>query len=268
MEIEFNYICIPNIRMSRIPFLILIFAVLPEFGFAQLVNIESKRMQTDSVKFALNADFSFDYTNNDGTQVNEIDAAFTTQIKSKDLRKSYLLLGNYQLIDTDGKSLQKSWFLHGRFTYKFSKLLRLESFLQGQYNQLLVVKQRNLVGLGLRVQWMDRKYFNGYAGNSYMYEMEHSDRTENTEYNHRNSTYISLSYYSKSQRFSIANTFYYQPLYKNFEDYRLLEQFRLDIPLSKWLKVFALYNYYFDSKTPLNTVEYTSNLNIGVGISL
>ncbi|MDT0676702.1 DUF481 domain-containing protein [Autumnicola musiva] len=247
---------------------ILLFLIIPGLGWAQLVNIESKRMQTDSIKFALNADFSFDYTNNDGTQVNEIDGTLTTQVKSKDLKKTYLLLGNYQLIDTDGNSLQKSWFLHGRFNYKFNNLLRLESFLQGQYNELLVVKQRNLVGVGLRVKWMDRKYFNGYAGNSYMYEIEYSDKAESTEYNHRNSTYISLSYFPESGRFSIANTFYYQPLYKNFKDYRLLEQFRLDIPLAKWFKVFALYNYYFDSKTPLNTNEYTSNLNIGVGISL
>ncbi|WP_373057493.1 DUF481 domain-containing protein [Zunongwangia sp. H14] len=254
--------------MTRILLSFLALTLFPGFMYAQLVNIESKRMQTDSIKFALNADISYDYTNNDGNQVNEIDAALTTQIKSKDLKKAYLLLGNYQLIDSDGKSLQKSWFLHGRFNYKLSNLLRFESFLQGQYNQLLVVKQRNLVGLGLRIKWMDREYFNAYAGNSYMYEVEYSDKAQSTEYNHRNSTYISLSYFFKSQRFSIANTFYYQPLYENFADYRLLEQFRFDIPLSKWFKVFALYNYYYDSKTPLQTMEYTSNLNIGVGISL
>lgn len=242
--------------------------LIPQLLAAQLVNIESRRMQTDSVRFALNADFSFDHSDNDGVQVNQVDAAITTQFKSKDLRKIYFLLGNYKLIDSEEKNLQNAWFLHGRFNYQFSEVLRFESFLQGQYNQLLIVEQRNLVGAGLRVKWVNKERFTGYAGNSYMYEVEYSDRAGTTQYNHRNSTYFTLSYAVASKKFSVTNTVYYQPLYRDFEDYRILEQFRLDIPLSKWLSVFTLYNYYFDSKTPLNTEEYTSNLNIGIGIRI
>lgn len=250
--------------------LLSIFSLVPGLLSAQLVNIEAKRMQTDSVRFALNGDFSFNHTNNDGNQVNQIDAALTTQLKSKDLRKIYFLLGNYRLIDSGEENLQNAWFLHGRFNYKFNKLqiLRFESFIQGQYNQLLIVEQRNLIGAGLRVKWMDKEGFSGYAGNSYMYEVEFSERAGTTDYNHRNSTYLTLSYTAKSLKFSVTNTVYFQPLYRNLSDYRILEQFRLDIPLSNWLKVFTLYNYYFDSNTPLNTREYTSNLNFGVGIGL
>jgi len=249
-------------------FLCLLLLAIPGFLSAQLVNIESRRMQTDSIRFVLNADFSFNHTNNDGVEVNQLDAIVTSQVKSKDLKKIYLLLGNYKLIDADEKNLQNSWFLHGRFNYKFNALLRLEAFIQGQYNELLVVEQRNLVGLGLRVKWMDKENFTGYAGNSYLYEMEHSDEAGTTEYNHRNSTYLSLSYFPKSNRFSLANTLYYQPLYEDFSDFRILEQFRLDVPLSSWFKVFALFNYYLDSDTPLGSREYTSNFNFGIGISL
>ncbi|MGB5943791.1 MAG: DUF481 domain-containing protein [Leeuwenhoekiella sp.] len=227
-------------------------------------------MQTDSLRFALKGDFSFNHTNNDGNQITQTDVALTTQVKSKDLRKIYFLIGNYRLIDSGAENLQNGWFLHGRFNYKFDgwQFLRFESFVQGQYNQLLVVEQRNLIGAGLRVKWMDRDRFTAYAGNSYMYEVEFSQRAGTTDYNHRNSTYLTLSYAAKSGKFSVANTVYYQPLYRNLEDYRILEQFRLDIPLAEWFKVFTTYNYYFDSQTPLNTREYTSNLNIGVGVSL
>lgn len=248
-------------------FYLLLLALLPGYLSAQLVNIESRRMQTDSIRFVLNADFSFNHTNNDGLEVNQLDATLTSQIKSKDLKKIYLLLGNYKLIDSEEKNLQNSWFLHGRFNYKLSALLRLEAFIQGQYNQLLVVEQRNLLGLGVRLKWVDRENFTGYAGNSYLYEVEHSDEAGTTEYNHRNSTYLSLSYFPKSKRFSLANTLYYQPLYEDFGDYRILEQFRMDVPLSSWFKVFALFNYYLDSETPLGSREYTSNFNFGIGIS-
>tara|TARA_B100000378_G_C18027370_1_gene406332 strand:- start:641 stop:1414 length:774 start_codon:yes stop_codon:yes gene_type:complete len=249
-------------------FLLIIGIMLPGIIQAQLVNIESKRMQTDSIRFALNADFSLNYANNNGTNVTQINGALTTQLKSKDLKSIYFLIGTYKLIDSENKNLQNAWFLHGRYNYKFNQLLRLEAFLQGQYNQLLVVEQRNLAGIGLRVKWMDKENFTGYAGNSYMYEIEHSDEAGTLDHNHRNSTYLTLSYFPKSQRFSVANTVYYQPLYRDLKDYRILEQFRLDIPLAKWFKVFSIFNYYFDSKTPLGGEEYTSNLNFGLGISL
>ncbi|WP_339652600.1 hypothetical protein, partial [uncultured Salegentibacter sp.] len=173
---------------------LLLFLLLPFLGQAQLVNIETKRLQTDSTRFVLNADFAFNHSNNDGVSVNQINGTLTTQLKSKDLKKTYLFLGNYRLIDADEGNLQNSWFLHTRFNYKFNQLLRFEAFLQGQYNQLLVVEQRNLVGAGLRLKWMNRENFSGYLGNSYMYEVEYSDRAGTTEYNHRNSTYLSVSY--------------------------------------------------------------------------
>lgn len=245
-----------------------ILCLIPELLSAQLVNIESKRVQTDSVRFTLSADFSFNHTNNDGIQINQMDAALTTQLKSKNLRKIYFLLGNYKLIDAEEGNLQNAWFLHGRFNYKFTDLWRFESFVQGQYNQLLIVEQRNLIGAGIRVKWVDKERFSGYAGNSYMYEVEYSDRAGTTNYNHRNSTYLTLSYIAESKKFSVTNTVYYQPLYRDLDDYRILEQFRLNIPLSSWLSVFTIYDYYFDSKTPLNSEEYTSNLSIGAGISL
>ncbi|MBZ9728098.1 DUF481 domain-containing protein [Salegentibacter sp. JZCK2] len=244
-----------------------LFLFFPVLGQAQLVNIETKRLQTDSTRFVLDADFAFNHSNNDGLTVNQLNGTLTTQLKSKDFKKTYLFLGNYRLIDADEGNLQNSWFLHTRFNYKFNTQLSFEAFLQGQYNQLLVVEQRNLVGAGLRMNWVDRENFTGYLGNSYMYEVEYSDRAGTTDYNHRNSTYFSVSYLSKSKKFSITNTVYYQPLYKNLKDYRILEQFRLDIPLAAWFKVFMIYDYYFDSKTPLNTREYTSQLQVGIGFS-
>jgi len=247
-------------------FLLLIF-LFPLFAQAQLVNIETKRLQTDSTRFVLNADFAFNHTNNDGLTVNQVNGTVTTQLKSKDFKKIYLFLGNYKLIDAEEGNLQNSWFLHARFNYKFNTLLRFEAFLQSQYNQLLVVEQRNLVGAGLRLKWVDRENFTGYLGNSYLYEAEYSDKANTEDYNHRNSTYLSLSYLSESRSFSLTNTVYYQPLYRNFKDYRILEQFRFDVPLAAWFKVFMIYDYYFDSKTPLNTREYTSQLQIGVGFN-
>jgi len=242
--------------------------VFPIFSWAQLVNIESQRMQTDSVRFVLNADFGLDLTNNDGSAITQINSAITTQLKSKDLQSIYFFIGNYKLIDSDDKKLQNSWFLHFRFNHKLTNFWRLEAFIQSQYNELLEIQQRNLVGAGIRMKIFDKEQLTSYAGNSYVYEMEKNIDQNVKFYNHRNSSYLTLIFEPKTERFNISNTVYYQPLYKDFSDYRILEQFKLNVPLSKVFKIFSLFNYYFDNKTPTGNTEYTTNLNFGLGITI
>ena len=57
---------------------------------AQLVNIESKRMQTDSTRFILNGNVSFNSSNNDGVYIFQALSNITTQFKSKNLKKIYI----------------------------------------------------------------------------------------------------------------------------------------------------------------------------------
>ena len=245
-----------------------LFILLPRLSLGQLVNIESQRMQTDSIRFVLSADFSFSHANNDGSTVNQVDGSLTSQFKSKDLRKIYFLTANYMLIDSDNQKLQNSWFLHARFNYKITQFWRFEAFIQSQFNELLEIQQRNLIGGGIRMKLFAKKQLTAYLGNSYLYEMEKNIDEGLTYYNHRNSSYLTLIYTPKTERFSVSNTVYYQPLYENLKDYRILEQFKLNVPLSKVFKVFALFNYYFDSLTPLGKQEYSTNFNFGLGITL
>ena len=251
----------------RIVVVLMIFS-FSSLAWGQLVNIESQRMQTDSVRFALSADFGFSHANNDGSSINQIDGSLTSQFKSKDLKKIYFLTGNYKLIDSDKENLQNSWFLHARFNYKFTNFWRFETFIQSQFNELLEIQQRSLAGAGVRIKLFGQKEFTAYLGNSYMYEIEKNIDENVSYYNHRNNSYLTLIYTPKTERFSISNTVYYQPLYENFKDYRLLEQFKLNVPLSKVFKIFGLFNYYFDSLTPLGNKEYSSNINFGLGITL
>ncbi len=89
------------------------------FGFtsqAQLVNIEAKRMHTDSTRFVLKSDLLFNYTDNNEQYVLQFNSNISTQLKSKDLDKIYFLVLNYSLVRTEEKAIQNSWFLHGRYS--------------------------------------------------------------------------------------------------------------------------------------------------------
>jgi len=238
------------------------------FSHAQLVNIESKRMQTDSIRFVLRGDFSFSYDNYDGDYIYRIGSSLSTQVKSKDLKKIYFLLGNYNLIRSEAQDFQNTWFLHLRYNHKLSNLFRFEAFVQSQNNQLLAINSRNLVGAGLRLKLISKDPIRLYLGNAYMYEEEKSDAFYTKEYNHRNSTYLTISATVAESNVSITNTFYFQPLYKDFSDYRILEQLKIDVPLSKVLSLYTLFDYYHDNITPSGESQFSSNISIGLGIKL
>lgn len=245
-----------------------VFLLVSQFVSAQLVNIESKRMQTDSIRFVLKSDATFSYNNNDGDYIYQIEGALSTQLKSKDLKKIFFLIGNYKLIRAEEKDFQNSWFAHLRFNYKLSKMLRLESFIQSQHNELLDINSRNLIGAGIRLKLISKEHLKLYLGNAYMYEEEKSNAFNKRFYNHRHSSYISVSATFNESKLNLLNTVYYQPLYEDFGNYRILEQFKAEIPISKSLNLFTLFNYYLDSLTPEDNREYTSNISVGIGWQL
>ena len=237
-------------------------------AIGQLVNIESRRMQTDSIRFVLKNDFALSYNDNNGKYIYQISNGLSTQLKSKDLRKIFLLLGNYNIIRTKDTDFRNSWFLHFRVNYKLSNLFRVESFAQSQYDKLLDVNSRNLLGAGVRFKLVSKENLKLYIANAYMYEVERSDEFATNYFNHRNSSYLSLTWHFPKSKITLLNTTYYQPLYKDFNDFRFLEQFKAEYEVSKNLKLFTLYNYYYDSVTPKDRAQYTSNVKFGLSVNL
>ena len=249
-------------------FLLIFTFFITLFSHAQLVNIESKRMQTDSIRFVLRGDFSFSYDNYNGDYIYRVGSSLSSQVKSKDLKKIYFLLGNYNLIRSESQDFQNTWFLHLRYNQKLSNLFRFEAFIQSQSNELLAINSRNLIGAGLRFKLVSKELVKLYLGNAYMYEEEKSDAFNTKEYNHRNSTYLSISATIAQSNVTITNTVYFQPLYKDFSDYRILEQLKIDVPLSKVLSLYTLLDYYHDNITPSEGSQYSTNISIGLGIKL
>ena len=233
---------------------------------AQLVNIESKRMHTDSLRFVLNSDLLFNYTDNNGSYILQVGANTSVQLKSKDLKSIYFLVGNANLIRSKDKDFQNSWFAHARYNRKLTELVRAEAFVQSQNNQKLTITQRDLVGAGLRFRFIATETTLAYFGNSYMYEVETIGAPDIKFYNHRNSSYLSLNRTFPKLNLALTGTLYFQPLYKKLSNHRILSQFKAEIPLTKKISVTALYNYsiiQFDSD-----LEDDSASNVSFGFTL
>lgn len=235
---------------------------------AQLVNIESKRMHTDSIRFVLNSDLLFNYTDNNGDYILQIGANSSVQFKSKDLKNIYFLVGNVNLIRSKKEDFQNSWFTHARFNRKLSELLRAEVFLQSQNNQKLTIMKRNLIGVGLRFKFVATNTTSAYFGNSYMYELESIGSPEQRFYNHRNSSYLSINRTFANLNLDITGTVYFQPLYRNFANHRILSQFKAQVPLTKRISLTALYNYSIIKFDSSFEDDYASNLSFGFTLNI
>ncbi len=271
-------------------FLLTLFAFLISFStYAQLTNIESQRIRSGGKRFVLDGNFTFYYNNNNGNFFYNIGSGLSAQFKNKALNKIYFIIGNYYVSKSKSENLRDSWFLHFRYNYKLTKwfpseVVRFEAFIQTQNNKLLTVNSRNLIGAGLRLKLTLTKKENKsddkfnlqkifkpsvivYVGNSYMYEEEKSDAFNEKDYNHRNSSYISIQA-NINKNLSISNNAYYQPLYSDFGDYKILEQFVLSTKISTKLRLYCQFDYYYDSIVPGGGNQFSSSLSMGLSVSL
>ncbi|MDT7830536.1 DUF481 domain-containing protein [Pricia sp. S334] len=247
--------------------------VLLFFGFvtglnAQLVNIESKRMQKDSVRFALKSDVLFDYTDTNGKYIFEIGTNVATQLKSKDLKKIFFFIGNFDLIRSQDQDFQNSWFFHLRYNQKLSNLFRLEAFVQNQNNTLLTITSRNLVGAGIRLKVISTEWSRLYLGNTYMYEIETSKETDQRFFNHRNSSYLSLSQAFDRTKLELTGTVYFQPLYDEIANHRILGQLKAELPITQIVSLSALYDYFYSSFSIAQGSDRSSQLKVGLTFNL
>jgi len=262
-------------------------------AYSQVINIESLRMHTEDDKFVLKNNLRFNYNSNNGVENYFIANSLGAQVKSDSLNKIYLFLADYKILRSEGQNIQNSWYLHFRFNYKLDKLLnskriRFEAFAQHQYNENLIINTRNLVGAGLRFKLISRenekhnktiKEIEGhspdslkstmrlYLGVAYMYEEEKSDAFRKKFSNHRNSTYLSFNFVFPNG-IKLINTIYYQPLFSDFNDYRVSEDFQLSIKLTESIDINGNFSYYLDSVTPQGVKDYASYLSLGLGLTL
>ncbi|UZO82338.1 DUF481 domain-containing protein [Aquimarina sp. ERC-38] len=235
---------------------------------AQLVNVESKRMQTDTIRFVLKSDILANYTENNNNYILQLNWNIATQVKSKDFNSIYFLISDYNLIRAQEKDFQNSLFLHSRFNQKIATSLWYELFIQYQNNTQLTIEQRSLLGTGLRYEFVKKDRTHMYIGNSYMYEVEKLNSIEEKFYNHRNSTYLSINQTLKRFDLSFTGTLYFQPLYRDFSNHRILGQFKSELPISKTISLSALYNYTFTNFSSDIPDDRSSVINFGISLNL
>jgi hypothetical protein len=82
-----------------------------------------------------------------------------------------------------------------------------------------------------------------------MYEYEEDDTTENPYHNDiRSSSYVTFTLVPKKEVISIVSTTYYQPLYNDLNDFRILTQESLVFNVSKKFIIEPKFSYLYDNR--------------------
>ncbi len=237
---------------------VLIFALSGVFSVkAQVMNIEQERISTDTTGWAGTTQLSFQFIKNKAEVWN---AGGHLHLQYKTKKSLYLCLTDYILSKSAGSDYANAGIQHFRYNYKITDWFTAEAFTQVQFNRLLNVDFRWLLGGGPRFKVVKTKPFRLYAAALYMYEYEELHDTSLINRDHRLSAYVSLTLKLRSN-LSLINTTYFQPKFSNFSDYRLSSQTDLKIGISKHFSFKTTYIYYFDAFPAIGAPRETQALS-------
>lgn len=226
--------------------LLLLFIAVSQNVESQILNIEQQRIITDTTGWAGKMGISLA-----ASKFTKSLFSVTTigHLQYKTEKELYLLIGNYDLVNADGENFDNRGYGHFRYNRKITELFRFEIFTQLQYNSLTKIQSRSLTGLGPRFKLSQHENAKFYWGLAYMYEYEIIAEEEIINSDHRASSYFTFTLIPVSD-ISFANTTYIQPLLKDFTDYRVSNDSRLNFKINKNLAFTTLFSFLYDANPP------------------
>lgn len=236
--------------------------------YGQLVNIENQRNQIDSIRTITSIDLLYNYQNNNNEELSMVNFSGTHQFKTKNLKNYFLLMGNIDYSLANGYELSNSGLIHIRYNRKLNEKIRLEAFTQYQYNRILGIESRKLIGIGPRYKINKSVKTVFYIGSLLMQEFEKASDNMKTISYQRLSNYLSLSIKNKAKTLEFASVVYYQPNVNLWEDFRLSSQTSLSFNITSKLQFINSVNYGFDSYAPTNVSKKNIILTNGLKMYL
>ncbi|HEV7737265.1 MAG TPA: DUF481 domain-containing protein [Chlamydiales bacterium] len=227
---------------------------------AQVVNIETARMQSDTTGWMGSAGAGFSLDKNT-TQIYNLTMEAHLQYKTK--KDLWLLLGDNIFLKGGGEKLISNNFIHLRYNRKLNAWLRLEAFTQVQSNLVTQIKSRFLTGVGPRVKLIGSRKLKVYVASLIMYENEkESTKPVITHSDMRSSSYMSITYLPTST-VELTSTLFFQPLLKNIYDNRVFNQTSCRVKASKHFGMYMKWNYLHDRRPAGTAPKTTYNLSTG-----
>jgi hypothetical protein len=178
-----------------------------------------------------------------------------TRFRSDYLSKTYhgFIFGSLQQGRKSGAFFINKGMAHARIIRSLTQHVLFESFVQKQFNESILLSDRNLVGGGIRFDlYPSNSKFNIYLGIGAMWEHERINDTDVGEITSRiirSTNYINWTG-QLDERITTSATGYYQVHTRRFADYRILFQGSLTFRLTTKLAFPLRVNLRYDSEPP------------------
>tara|TARA_B100001287_G_C22568554_1_gene475075 strand:- start:255 stop:986 length:732 start_codon:yes stop_codon:yes gene_type:complete len=235
-------------------YLLIFILLMPMIGFAQVVNIESDRggdkqglhgsselglsLQKGNVKvFQYQAGLRLDYIS--GIHHN-------------------LLIGSVSYGEEEGKPFNNTVYSHLRWTAMWLNHVGTEIFTQNQKDEFRLLQIRQLTGFGIRFTAFEDHLAIGLGG---MSDYEQIEGLKDGNLDARGTSYIRLG---KQWKDGVKGQLiaYYQPLFTNPSDYRVLGTGSLEFKVDKVFSVLNEFNYSYDTRPPEEVVKEDLQLRV------
>lgn len=239
--------------------ILFIISILPLFSRAQIVNIEARRINADSTGWYGTLSVGMDVNKFDKWILN-----LKADVNIEHVHKKHLLLfiSNARMIKAGNTDFVNSAFQHIRYNYDLHSRITAEAFTQIQYNALLKVKNRVLLGVGPRWTFSEGKKVKMYLGTLGMFEYEEINKSSEIHRDMRISSYLSTTWFI-NKMCSLSNTNYYQPKMIDFSDFRISSQSKLRFDFNKNLSFFFMYDGIYDSRPPAGVLNLVFSISNG-----
>ncbi|SDB66864.1 Protein of unknown function, DUF481 [Flavobacteriaceae bacterium MAR_2010_188] len=250
-----------NLRTSKFLIFFILFAI--NFLSAQIINVESLRKVTDSSKWSGSAGLNLSIIKN----TNDIFIISNNiHLQYNDHRHLLLFVNDLNFQKLEENSFINQGTQHLRYNYRIAERVKLEAFLQGQYDAVSYLDFRGLAGIGPRFKLSSNDKYRVYLGTLAMYEYEKASEEiteERVQKDIRGSAYLSFSLYP-TDKISLVSTTYYQPKLSEFKDYRISSQTSLSLSLFKNFAFVSTFSYFIDEypigDTPKTQYRFTNGI--------
>ncbi len=205
-------------------------------GAAQ-VNTEKFRKYSTKKGFLFNTTFRFGYSAGNSDYIS-FDG--TARLDYNGKVNNAFVVANYDYKESSSEKIVNKGFVHLRGIHPFNDILSGEGFLQQEFDEFILLKDRKLAGTGVRIKIMD---FNSKAdtlsglrshlGLGLMYEHEIyglPDDEEIKKETFRMTSYLTIDW-KLTQRISFWAIGYYQPNVSQIQDFRGI----LDTGIEIWM---------------------------------
>jgi len=252
---------------QRLLIIILLFAFfsIERPCLAQTVIMEDQGLAEQLDGWQAGTDLDF-YTSKSKTAFYNI--GFGTQILYRKQQCIYKLLNETDFLFSDDDDFEKKSYTHLRFSYVLNPVVKWEWFTQGQFDEILKIKLRGLIGTGPEFDILLRESYKIQIGALYMFEYEEEDGTGLINRHHRASLNLFGSLkLSQSATGTIVN--YYQPRLDQFSDYRVSSGASLALHVSNAVLIKITGAFTYDQKPVIGgTEKLTYKIKTGIGFKL